>query len=142
VQQATNKLKSTWHKTKTLFIDSLKNTQQKLHLQQKTMATLIDMTCIDCGFTSGEVTFGPTFDEFRTMGPALDTNTNEIVSVDYDTRQPKHIVLYKSPRLRRKQQGHNVFATESGTHKLQADGNFCPSCNGFTLRIEVIAMVD
>lgn len=107
------------------------------------MATLIQMFCPDCDYSTDLLRFGPSFSDHRTLGPALDSETQQVVEVSYDDTIDEHVVPYTNEHL----QARNVTESEnevlvSWPHRLKKLRNFCPSCNGYSLNIDVFGMAD
>lgn len=106
------------------------------------MANIIEMYCKDCGYKTNELRFGAFFNDPRIMGPALDTDNNEIILTDYDQPAPSPVISYTDNRLHHCPEGLKVPSLEIKQHKLMANYNFCPSCNGFTLSVNLKGFID
>ena len=63
------------------------------------MATLIQMFCPDCDYATEILRFGPTWSDRRNLGPAFDSESLQVVEVDYDTHNDTRIVPYTSKQL-------------------------------------------
>ena len=111
------------------------------------MATLIQMFCPDCDYTTEILRFGPTWSDRRNLGPAFDSETLQVVEVDYDHNPDTHVVPYTSKSLQPK-----VAATDEDIvlysvdldkqYALKKKNNFCPCCNGYSLNIDVFGIAD
>lgn len=112
------------------------------------MATLIQMFCPDCDYTTDILRFGPTWADRRSLGPALDSQSLQVVEVDYDTHKDDHVVPYTNKHL----QPRTVFAPTDDLvlysvaadrhYALKKKNNFCPGCNGYSLNIDVFGNAD
>jgi hypothetical protein len=101
------------------------------------------MNCKECGYATGTIRFGITFSDHRIIGPALDTELGEIVEVDYENIPGSVITPYSSKNLQKagtQKNYTNIY--NCCEHQLQGEGNFCPSCNGFTLSVLLSGMID
>jgi hypothetical protein len=107
------------------------------------MANIIEMHCADCGFRTNELRFGSFFNDMRILGPALDTTRNEIILADYDQSSTSQSVIpYSDTRLHQNPQNKKVPFMEFDRYKLMAFNNFCPTCHGFTLSIQLKGFID
>ena len=107
------------------------------------MASLLHLYCPDCGYTKDNIRFGPTFSDQRTIGPAFNAATGEILEVDYDKLPGDHtIVPYTVAGLRKISQGIRAEVITSYDHELWQAYNFCPGCNGYTLTITTRMLLD
>jgi hypothetical protein len=112
------------------------------------MATLIQMFCPDCDYTTEILRFGPTGNDQRNLGPALDSEQLQVVEVDYDHHKDAHVVPYTNRQLQPKIATTNdedliLYSVESDKqYALKKKNNFCPSCNGYSLNIDVFGVAD
>lgn len=112
------------------------------------MATLIQMFCPDCDYSTEILRFGPTWSDRRNLGPAFDSESLQVVEVDYDTHADARVVPYTSKEL----QWKAALATNDDItlysvdldrqYALKKKNNFCPCCNSYTLNIDVFGIAD
>jgi hypothetical protein len=112
------------------------------------MATLIQMFCPDCDYTTEMLRFGPTWSDRRSLGPAFDSQSLQVVEVDYDTHKDDQVVPYTNKLLQPK----SLFASTDDLvlysvaadrhYALKKNNNFCPGCNGYSLNIDVFGNAD
>ncbi|HEY1114610.1 MAG TPA: hypothetical protein VGE66_13655 [Chitinophagaceae bacterium] len=112
------------------------------------MASLIQMFCPDCDYTSDILRFGPTWSDQRNLGPAFDSESLQVVEVDYDTHEDTRVVPYTNRQLQRKaaDAAHDDITLYSAAlgrqYALKKNHNFCPGCNSYTLKIDVFGIAD
>lgn len=112
------------------------------------MATLIQMFCPDCDYTTDILRFGPTWSDQRNLGPAFDSELLQVVEVDYDHQQDTRVVPYTSRQLQQKtviasQDDLTLYSVDlDRQYTLKKKNNFCPGCNSYTLNIDVFGIAD
>src|SRR4051794_19821342 len=106
------------------------------------MATLIQMICNDCNYSSAEIRFGQTWIDQRNLGPAFDTDSNTIVEIDLDAAPATTTIPYTNSKLFDKTKSRPNWQINAGDHTMQTNACFCPSCNGFTLGVVALSMID
>lgn len=112
------------------------------------MATLIQMFCPDCDYTTDILRFGPTWSDQRNLGPALDSESLQVVEVDYDHQHDTHVVPYTNHHLQPRaatapDEVITLYSVEQGReYALKKKNNFCPNCNGYSLNIDVFGIAD
>jgi hypothetical protein len=112
------------------------------------MATLIQMFCPECDYTTDILRFGPTWSDRRNLGPAFDSDSLQVVEVDYDTHKDGPIVPYTNRHLQPKtftptDEDIVLFSVEMNKeYALKKKNNFCPCCNSYSLNIDVFGMAD
>ena len=112
------------------------------------MAMLIEFSCTDCSYSSGPLRYGSMPEYPVLVVPALNTQTNEIEEAFFVDSINPDLVLYTHDQLHDKSKGSastsmDMFSLDQ-LHELSLprEGNFCPSCNGFTLNTTCLAMID
>jgi hypothetical protein len=106
------------------------------------MAALIEMTCPDCNFVSEKIYFGATGTDDRCLGPALDVESQKIVEVDLQEAHMENIVPYTDSKLHNQSPAEKRVKLQASEHTIPLHNNFCPSCNGFTLKVETVLMLN
>lgn len=112
------------------------------------MATLIQMYCPECDYTTDILRFGPTWSDRRSLGPAFDSEALQVVEVDYDTHYDTRVVPYTNRQLQLKTDKTTpdditlYSVALDRQYALKKKSNFCPGCNSYTLNIDVFGMAD
>lgn len=106
------------------------------------------MFCPDCDYTTDILRFGPTGSDRRNLGPAFDSESLQVVEVDYDCPEHGHVVPYTNRHLQPRltvsaDDDITLYSAALGKeYALKKRNNFCPGCNGYSLNIDVFGMAD